>query len=1129
MSQEIRGYEGFTVCDIIECFCQSKDPRDIKLLTLVLVRIIGCKSGGDLREFLSTLLFPIGLSLSKHRSFLFYFKCKLRKYYEFRLLHNPAQLHANREDSSSESEYDDFYIYNLSHNSSIAEQSQASSPKPYEYTCEEIYCYSHEDCNSVQNCNEITGTRLDWDTAIRAICSTITSKKWRSTIRHFDQIPPGLALVLSQYPHFHLSTWHIPKPLVSNFVVHSSSPSGSPSNGEEEEDGEKGRNIHPPSSSSSSICLTPSTTDTEGDYAFNDVDIEMNSQIEYENTQFRSIPKISLVSKKLEFSLANIAAYTPPLGPILHLLNNEEYCGPSLKTGSSTIDQESWRQDKSFYEFLAIIYSFAKVELAPFIESIIALARERANDEISNYFDGILCDETFLLSNLVAMMFRKGRLSLHNSLYFGVLYTEPCQTTVTGMSPEDFKRKYKVQTRKSFVSIARPSPACPYVAINVDRLSDQSVTRKYEPKNGYILGTIFEQLHKISKKLLDLIRSADIFDLPMLPRPVSLLVNKINYQSCYGLLSRSPKYQKWEPYKIRYFTVESLSHLLHRQGLYLELERLNVFMMDKILEEYVWIEFQDRLPTRHELENTLSLILPQEKAISPSSFMIVQSLENRSHLVFKLCEFSLFRNVALSYVYANPKKICKNIPIFPLHIMLSYTRSSSYKPHSDEHLVSLRCLVQSIFSSITTNSRIDFSVMEVSDPLFSLYEFLPVLLSRWDHISLMQDAILDSYRIVSEGKRENCIFAILLGFIKIRSPKYLSSDSIIAIDGILKNSPGASRHFTDLCAYFSRLSYQILSATKSTSTSGKFEMRIKKENFPDLWTNLPFPGDRPHMPCVELYQLCCSSIIPHSTARNILFMIQSGIIPKHRLVSKGKQVQLSLEKQLGEYVASFGIEEDPSSYIWSRKRYIRSIGLGNEHQSYLMNFMQMIEWGSLHGKTDRVQLDDLLGLCHADPFVLSRKPMQLPVYLDSNTQQLHYYNSTLFIATCPTHSSDSQFDGSDESTMDDDDPHMNTENVHRIRKGKIREKPPVNRKQESIQNNELQQSFLLFALHHGSNIHAQLRSESIDNTRETNSFYRALKLCTEDYEKDQHRAKYVGCKFKRDTIEESPRKIRKIH
>lgn len=1183
MGDTLRGYEFFEICDVIEKFCTSTDPRDRKLLTLVFLRINGCKNVAGIRELLASLLFPIGISLEKHRSFLFYFRYKLQKYYPLELLENQTRYSKNRilateeqpeEDSSQE--YDEFYIYNLSHNSSVADRSLANSPKPYEYICVEPFCYDHEDCKPIQSCDyEITGTRLDWDTGLRVICSTIISKKWRRTIKSLDQIPPSLASTLSRYPHFHLSTWHSVTKAKVKIPVYFSSPSGSPSGDEDElhdyqdgqhdicddysrdhdgdSDHDDDNNDHDPSendefddyshteskfnnfvsqsgkhkpivrtensydsidqpSSSSSTCLTPSTTDQEYE---TDSPVQSGSPYStYPQDKFYAESEIipQHLPEQKKYSLANLANYTPSLDGILSCLDDSSYCTFSRE------QNDQWKLDASFYELMAIVYAFAKVYLSPSIASIIKLSEKESHCEISNYFYGVLCDETFLLSNLVAMMFRKGRLSLHNSLYFGMLYTEPCETIVTDMSLADFKQKHRSLKGKIFVNISRSITPEYVTRIEVDRLSEVYVTRRYPIRKGYLLREIFDSMHKISSKLLELLNSGgQIFDLSLFPKQVKNLFKELDYVSYYDRISESLKLtspRKWEPYKIRHFTVDSLLHLLHRQGLFLELERLNVFMKGKNMKDYVWIEFNGRYPSRYELELTLSMVKTQEKTISEDCSIIIQSLEGRSHLVFKLSDLSLFKNVSLSCVYSNPKKLSRNIPIFPIHMMLNYTRSI-HNRHPNEQKVSLRCLVKSVLCNISANSRSDIGVMEIDDPLFDIYELLPLLLSRWDDVKCMSDAIKHSYQMIISEKKENCIFGVLLGFIKIRCPKYLSGESILSINRILKScSSTTATQFPDLCGYFARFAASVISRKP---LSQRYEISfLTKDGCDDLWMNLSHSGNKQHMPCFDLYQFCCSILVSHETARNILLMIQPNSPPKHRLDPKGKLVQTALRFQLGEYISSFGTEQHPETYIWARTRYVRPVGIENEHQLHLMIFMQIVEWISLHGKSDRAKVEDTIGPCYVDPFVLNRKPLELPVYLREDTHELFYYNRTLFVAKEPL--------GIEKSNN-------NTKKSNKKTSIFNKETAPV--KEQSLDDEMNRKDlFLLFLFHHGprfhSSIHRTGESAYYDSLSGCKSFYDNLKSCTRQYESDQYRAKYLGCKFKKQELEEPPKKIQKL-
>lgn len=1146
MSDIPKGYVFPEACQIIEEFCASKHPRDIKLITQILRRIKGCQNSFSIRDFLSSLLFPIGISFAKHRPFLFYFRYKAQKYYASNLKqytrngsissNNPGPHSFGSEPLtiSEQEELDYFYMYNLAHNSSIAEQSLAMSPQPYEYTCEEVFCYDHSDCASIQGSRyELPGTTCGWGSALRIICSTLVSKKWRGTVKTEEQIPPCLNRILSQFPHFYLSTWHLPP-----IPTYSSSPSGgSPSRDENDCAGDDDPpryndcSTKDPSSSTSSMCLTPSSTDTERDYLYHGVTTKDGDPAsEAPNGE----PADQLGNDRRDFTLSSLANYTPDLAPILDTL-----CEKRIKSANLQTYVCLWKRDETFVELMAVIYSYCIVGITESVARITNMARAESHSEISNYFYGILCDETFLLSNLVAMMFREGPLSLQHSLYFGVLYVEPCECTIVDMSRNDFLKKYSTARARgshprrkktkddlinqqpisdTFVQMIRSNPSHPVTNITIDRLSDVLVTRRYPTKNGYIMRELFEHLQEISLRLLDMINSGNVFDTEKLPKTVKTLLGKVSITKSLQRLSLSSKQSyppKWEPFKVRHYTIESLFHLLHRQGLFLELERLNLFMQEKIHKEHVWIEFQGKSPTRRELESTLEIISSQEKTIPTHAYIIIQSLGGRCHLVFRLCYLSVFRNVSLSCVYNNPKKLSKNIPLFPVHLMLTYTLPI-YNRHPEEHLISLRCLVKSVLSGITTNSRSNSAeVMEVTDKLFPLYELLPKIISRWDSVERIHEAVLESYTIIAEEQDKPSLFGVLLAFIRVRSPRYLSKDSVLKIYDLLKKSPQIRKEFPDLSKYFTRLAGQAIFDQRAPQNA-KYEMSLQRGCGEGLWSDAVDRKDRAHMPCVELYQLCSSILISHSKAREILFMIQPGSGPKYRMDSKGKNVQLALAGQLNDYIRSFGVEEDRETYLWSRQRYIRCLGQGNESHCSLMNFMQMIEWASLFSKTERSKLVNLLGPCHVDPFVLTRNPMELPVYIDEINFEVFYYNRTMFIAQgadqTTTSVTTAQLPMRETLSKTSAASHERTTRKHK----------PKNTGAASIlsEKTDHNESFMSFLFHHGSYVYHSLHAQDSEQKSSSEgksirrNFYDSLQSCTRAYETDQQRAQYLGCKFK---------------
>ena len=476
----------------------------------------------------------------------------------------------------------------------------------------------------------------------------------------------------------------------------------------------------------------------------------------------------------------------------------------------------------------------------------------------------------------------------------------------------------------------------------------------------------------------------------------------------YKEISNTRKWTAMETYSDK---IKNLYDLLNHHNMIYERERLKEFFINRNQKHYVFLRFKERV-TEYELDMTLRSILVEEPQLKgqEKNYIIMNLSDEAICLVIKIPLLFAIRDVSYSYVFSNPKRITKSVPMYPVYLTMLYTEYayiSNYESSISNNDIALRSVIRVLSTWITKQPNIHQKILHVDDSLFSIYRLLTKLISKWDSVDLIFDDVIESYQsyifdVQHKGKsEESSLFSALLGFIALREPHHIERDGVEMMNMIFQDEDRKNRLmsvFPSLCVYYQRL--KEISDASDTDT-----INMTKVDMSGIWDDVD-KEDKCLMGWVESYILCSSNYLKNSEARFLFCCIRPERMPNARKYFSGKHFQEELSSSMRVYLERFSKPTSVSYY--GLRKPVKEASLRSDRKEIVCLMFRMMEWASLHMPNIRGELlnEDInpLGPCNVEVFDLLYSPPLLPVSIRKSNNQVNlvYTDESLFICKMPT-------------------------------------------------------------------------------------------------------------------------------
>ena len=941
--------------NVIDEFIHSTNEHDVILKEKIKTKIGKNDSKFNIEIFLSALLYTTPIDPIKHK----YFKKILLE--NIQLIKNKYCLSETSLDESSEDDElmdtssDSYYEDDVDSERNLNKNRLPilSSNK----MC--LYTFSQKNVSMNYESRNIT---IDWDIALRALCETILSDKWHKQIH---------------------SKINVPRTIICAIVK-----------------GDKIKGLSYINEVMMGGCLDKKITDC-GEYMISNKVIptppsNMNYEINISDIQLY-LKKMSEISSTPNSPLLISNAINN--NPLNKKISTQEYssliadsffgknsmyldCSSTSPTSLSNLNikpivennnvkklvdhtktiREHFKS-KALYKtcdpsdithditkFMTYVYAYTMLKYEDTMKECNKIIENNLNsklqeDQGKSFVYRLIMDKDFIISHVIAYIFRKGPYYCHQNPYFGVLYIDENTRKI-----RDCLKKLEIIGREIRTEVQKGKFK--------EMIENNKDLMKYINDN-YNIDKVFNKIQK----------------------------HKTNV---------SPL--TWQAIPVQGLPINKLYIILQKQCNFLESERLCKFMSDKSDSEYICLEIKSDIITEYEIESSIRKLFEIEPELPRKNHIIVNTHANRKFLVIYMPLLFSLRNVSYSYVFNSSNRCVKHFPMYPIYMLMMYTETKTKL--ENENKIAIRAVISTIVSWITNSRKVCEEVLHVKDDLFELYSYFDNIISRWwddGDVMTMYKSINRACRSykkeLNNESHSYTLFSTILAFVFIRKPHFIKSSTLFIINKIMETNKEIKKKFPDLYEYYDRL-FKFSKQNKSHKSINMNDP--KNKGLTDgLWKNMDGEPDRYVMPWLDTYFLCCTNIISHIEARLILESIKCSIIPKARRKTRGKKYHMELCGRLTDYVSAFSTRYS-KGFFGAKSEISYKDSLKVPNRTGLATFMRILEWVSLHSIEERKNIEIGIGPCNIDPQELIESPPLLPVYMSLDGLPIYNDESLFF-------------------------------------------------------------------------------------------------------------------------------------
>ena len=458
---------------------------------------------------------------------------------------------------------------------------------------------------------------------------------------------------------------------------------------------------------------------------------------------------------------------------------------------------------------------------------------------------------------------------------------------------------------------------------------------------------------------------------------------------------------KWQCVNIRIGNVDQLKCYLIKNCMVLEYEYLEKFMFGRNSKDFILVKFEEIINC-FELEVSIKALIKEEQGIleCDNLYFIIKMFDNEVCMIIYEPLLYLLRDISYSHVYGNANRAILNLPMYPNYMYMLYSRNKVFERKqcdpklailcSNAQNISLRAVIKIVLSWVSGRKKLKKKVLQISDPIFCVYERFTDIIERWESPDILIDSLNYGHR--QYGSNESSILSAILGFILLREDHYIEKSVLHFIHCVFeKRKRYVKEAYPDLYKF-----YDTLYNLNQRSSDDLHRMTIPAKSMAPLWQTIE-NDDKYAMPWVYTYLLCCSDLVTDKEARIILCGIRPLNMPEPVEVVPGREVQEILSVLLGVYFTKFG--KPYNRQYNGLKIPTKEVVDGTCKTSLVCYLFRSLEWVSLHDEKDRGYMyqagNDLLGPTNVDPYDLFHTPSLFPIAIENN--QLKYSDESLFI------------------------------------------------------------------------------------------------------------------------------------